>query len=310
MSRYLVTGAAGFIGSHTIDLLLAEGYEVLGMDNFRTGRRENLAAAINNPKFKLVEADVALDGVLEDITLEFRPEAIIHLVAMVSVPESIQNPTENHRLNFVATTLATSAALRAGSSRIVFASSAAVYGASTKIPLTEDDDCRPISPYGEAKLESERHLEQTARTSGLTTRSQRYFNVFGPRQDPSSAYSGVISRFNDAILQGRAPTIYGDGEQTRDFIHVSDVARANLLAATMPGVLSGVANICTGGSVSLNQLYASMAQAAGTIIPPLYGPARVGDIRHSRGSPKRAERELNFQPSTSLTTGLATLFER
>lgn len=310
MSRYLVTGAAGFIGSHTIDLLLAEGYEVLGVDNYRTGRRENLASATTHSKFTLIELDVAADGMIANLTAEFRPIAIIHLAAMVSVPESIANPAENRRLNFHATTLVTSAAVLSGTNRIVFASSAAVYGANGSLPLTEDAECQPLSPYGEAKLESERHLQQFGCTNKLTVRSQRYFNVFGPRQDPSSAYSGVISRFNDAILQGRAPTIFGDGEQTRDFIHVSDVARANLLAATMPGVLSGVANICTGSSVSLNQLYAAMAQAAGTTTPPLYGPARAGDIRHSKGSPKRAERELNFQPSTSLSTGLATLFGR
>ncbi|MDI1250035.1 MAG: NAD-dependent epimerase/dehydratase family protein [Lacunisphaera sp.] len=310
MSRILVTGAAGFIGSHTVELLLQEGHEVLGVDNFRTGREANLQTFLTHPRFRFLRGDVAEPGELASLSTGFRPDAIIHLAAMVSVPESIAHPAENHRLNFLATTLVADVALAAGARRIVFASSAAVYGTNDALPLSEDATCQPLSPYGEAKLQSEHHLLHAAREHGLTVRCQRYFNVFGPRQDPSSAYSGVISRFHDALTLGRTPTIHGDGEQTRDFIYVGDVARANLLAATMPRVQSGTANICTGHSVSLNQLLTAMAQAAGKTCQPLYGPARAGDIRQSLGSPARAKLELSFQPATSLDAGLATLFAR
>lgn len=310
MSKFLVTGAAGFIGSHTVELLLQEGHEVLGVDNFRTGREANLQTFLRRPRFLFVQADVAAAGKLAALSANFRPDAIIHLAAMVSVPESIANPAENDRLNFQATRLVAEAAREHGVKRIVFASSAAVYGANDALPLTEEAECRPLSPYGEAKLQSENHLLQVAQQHGLIVRCHRYFNVFGPRQDPSSAYSGVISRFHDALTLNRTPTIHGDGEQTRDFIYVGDVARANLLAATLPGVQSGPANICTGHSVSLNQLLAAMAKAAGKTCQPLYGPARAGDIRRSCGSPQRAKLELGFQPGTSLDTGLTALFAR
>lgn len=310
MSKILVTGAAGFIGSHTVELLLQEKHEVLGVDNFRTGHDANLQTFLTHPHFRFVHADVAQPGTLSSLAAEFRPAAIIHLAAMVSVPESIANPVENHRLNFHATTLVAEAALVHGVRRIVFASSAAVYGTNDALPLTEEAECRPLSPYGEAKLNSEHHLLQIAQPQGPIVRCHRYFNVFGPRQDPSSAYSGVISRFHDALKLGRTPTIYGDGEQTRDFIYVGDVARANLLAATLSGIQSGTANICTGRAVSLNQLLAAMAKAAGRTCQPLYGPVRAGDIRRSCGSPKRASLELKFQPATSLDAGLATLFVR
>lgn len=310
MSKILITGTAGFIGSHTAELLLQKGHEVLGVDNFRTGREANLQLLLAHPRFRFVRADVAEPGTLSSVVAGFQPDAIIHLAAMVSVPESIANPGENHRLNFYATALVAEAALAHGVRRVVFATSAAVYGTNPALPLTEVAECRPLSPYGEAKLNSEYHLLQVARQHGLIVRCHRYFNVFGPRQDPSSAYSGVISRFHDALMLDQRPTIHGDGEQTRDFIYVGDVARANLLAATLPGIKSGTANICTGRSVSLNQLLAAMAQAAGKTCQPLYGPVRSGDIRHSCGSPDRARLELEFQPSISLNVGLATLFAR
>ena len=307
MSRVLVTGAAGFIGSHTTDLLLAEGHDVWGLDNFRTGHPANLDAARQQPRFQFVEADCAEPSVADEVFRAHRPDAVIHLAAMVSVPESIAHPAENDRLNFQATRLIAEAAKAHGVKRIVFASSAAVYGANPNLPLRETAECVPLSPYGTAKLNSEKLLLELARAEGVTARCHRYFNVFGPRQDPSSPYSGVISLFQKRLRARQAPTIHGDGNQTRDFIHVADVARANVLAATAPGIPSGVANICTGHAVSLNELYAHLSRVFGENLAPTHGPARAGDIRHSLGSPDKAKRELGFVAAIPFEAGLRTL---
>ncbi|MDB6166810.1 MAG: NAD-dependent dehydratase [Lacunisphaera sp.] len=307
LPKVLVTGAAGFIGSHTVDLLLAQGHEVIGVDNFRTGHAENLRAARGHPRWMFREQDCAAPGVLDALAAETRPEAIIHLAALVSVPESIANPAENDRLNLHATRLVAAAARAHGVKRIVFASSAAVYGTNHDLPLTEDSACAPLSPYGLAKLESEKLLLGLSRAQGITVRCQRYFNVFGPRQDPSSPYSGVISLFSRRLREGVPPTIHGDGEQSRDFIYVGDVAQANLIAATARGLASGVANICTGEAVSLNTLWAMLCTVLDRQLTPLHGPPRAGDIRHSLGAPGKAARDLDFRATTPLVEGLKAL---
>lgn len=280
---------------------------MLGVDNLRTGKLANLNSAWKNSHFQLQQQDCAKPGTLEAIVREYRPGAIIHLAAMVSVPESIANPKENDRLNLQATHIVAEVAKAYAVKRIVFASSAAVYGKNSNLPLKEDTECLPLSPYGEAKLNSENLLLQLSSSHGTVVRCHRYFNVFGSRQDPSSPYSGVISLFSNRLLQGTPPTIHGDGEQTRDFIHVSDVAMANLIAATAPDITSGVANICTGQSISLNTLYATLSQVFGKKLPPVYGPPRDGDVRHSCGSPEKAKRELGFIAHTPLSAGLQTL---
>ncbi len=254
MANVLVTGAAGFIGSHTCEHLVAAGYRVVGLDNFRTGRRENLRSLAGHPLFRLATVDVTDGSAFETAVAEAKPEAIIHLAALVSVPESLQDPVANFRLNLVATFHLAEAARRHHVPRLVFASSAAVYGNATEVPLREDTPLHPLSPYGGAKLASESLLFSHARSFGFTVRCQRYFNVFGPRQDPRSPYSGVISIFAEKMSRGVAPPIFGDGEQSRDFIFVQDVARANVLAATQPGQENGVANICTGHATSLNRV--------------------------------------------------------
>ncbi|PTX92357.1 NAD-dependent epimerase/dehydratase family protein [Opitutus sp. ER46] len=307
MLTVLVTGAAGFIGSHTCDRLLQEGHQVIGVDNFRTGHRENLTAALAQPRFRLVEADVAADGVLDGLVASARPDAIIHLAALVSVPESITDPTTNFRLNVEATHRVAEAARTHGVKRIVFASSAAVFGDNPELPLTERSATRPISPYGGAKLGSEALLLGHAAAYGITVRCQRYFNVFGPRQDPRSPYSGVISIFCERFAAGRTPTIYGDGEQTRDFISVHDVARANVLAATAPGITTGIANICTGTPTSLNQLAAILRREFANAPAPSHGEPRAGDIRHSLGAPERARAELGFAAAHPLEPALREL---
>ena len=305
MAKVLVTGAAGFIGSHTTDLLLREGHAVLGLDNFRTGHRRNLAGALASPAFELLEADVAEPGVVARAAGRFRPDAIIHLAALVSVQESIQDPVLNRRLNFTATELVAEAARRHAVGRIVFASSAAIYGDTTDLPITEETAKQPISPYGEAKLQSEGIL--LAAGAGLTARCHRYFNVFGPRQDPASPYSGVISIFERRYREGQGVTIYGDGRQTRDFISVHDVARANVIAATKPGIASGAANICTGHATSLLDVVAEFSRHYPQVPPPRHAAARAGDIIHSLGRPDRARTELGFAAQVSVADGLAEL---
>lgn len=305
MAKVLVTGAAGFIGSHTADLLLREGHAVLGVDNFRTGRRANLVRAGASASFQLLEADVAEPGVMARAVGDFLPDAIIHLAALVSVQESIQDPALNRRLNVTATELVAAAARQHGVRRIVFASSAAIYGDTTDLPITEETAKNPISPYGEAKLQSEGIL--LAVGDSITVRCHRYFNVFGPRQDPASPYSGVISIFERRYREGQGVMIYGDGRQTRDFISVHDVARANVIAATKPGIVSGSANICTGHATSLLDVVAEFARHYPQVPRPRHAPARAGDIIHSLGRPDRARTELGFAAQVSVADGLAEL---
>lgn len=307
MAQLLVTGAAGFIGSHTTDQLLHAGHEVAGVDNFRTGKRANLAHALASPRFVLEECDVAAAGALEAVVARVRPQAIIHLAALVSVQESLANPGLNYALNVEATQQVAEAARRHGVARVVFASSAAIYGNATDLPLRESAEKRPISPYGAAKLASEALLLGHGASYGFTVRCQRYFNVFGPRQDPASPYSGVISIFEQRYRDGRGVTIFGDGLQSRDFISVHDVARANVLAATRDGLTSGAANICTGRAVTLGEVVAVFRQAYPQVPPPAHAAARAGDIVHSLGSAELAQAELGFVAAVSVEDGLREL---
>jgi len=308
MANIVVTGAAGFIGSHTVDRLLKAGHRVWGVDNLRTGRRENLADAIT-AGLQFRKFDVLDSRRWDRLLVGTRIDAIIHLAALVSVSESIEKPDENFRLNVEATHRVAAAALKHGVKRLVFASSAAVYGDTKKVPVVESLLPKPISPYGAAKLASEQLLLGHAAVHGLVVRVQRYFNVFGPRQDPSSPYSGVISIFLRRFAQGEPVTIHGDGRQTRDFVFVADIAQANMLAATKPGLESGVANICTGRQVSLRELVEGIARFYPNADQPLYGPSRRGDIRHSAGNPRAAKMALGFSAHASLAQGLRQMVE-
>ena len=307
MAKILVTGAAGFIGSHTTDFLLAEGQTVVGVDNLRTGRRENLGSALHSPRFALHQLDVAAPGALAALVAAERPDAIIHLAALVSVQESIANPALNFSLNLQATYLVAEAARATGVGRVVFASSAAIYGDGVAQPVRESAEKRPVSPYGAAKLASEDLLLGHGACYGFTVRCQRYFNVYGPRQDPASPYSGVISIFARRYREGKGVTIYGDGRQTRDFVAVRDVARANALAALRPGLAAGAVNIGTGRATSLGELAALFAARHPDVPAPTHAPARSGDIRHSLGDPAAAASEFGFTARTTVTEGLAEL---
>ena len=307
MSCVLVTGAAGFIGSHTVDKLLAAGHVVVGVDNFRTGHRVNLEAADRHKSFSFTEADVAASGVLDGIVAQVKPDAIIHLAALVSVQDSMDNPELNYELNVRATHCVAEAARVHGVKRVVFASSAAIYGDTTDLPIREETEKRPISPYGGAKLASEALLLSHGAAFGFVVRCQRYFNVFGPRQDPASPYSGVISIFDQRYRDGRGVTIFGDGKQTRDFISVHDVAWANLLAATADGVQSGWANVCTGRATSLLDVAGIFAEHYPQVPAPKHGNPRTGDIIHSLGTPEKVATELGFKAEVSVKDGLAEL---
>lgn len=307
MSRIIVTGAAGFIGSHTTDRLLAEGHEVLGIDNLRTGHRHNLEGALKSPKCHLEIADVAEEGVVDGLVVEFKPDAIIHLAALVSVQESIDDPDLNLRLNYIATQRVTTAMEAHGVMRVVFASSAAIYGDTTDLPISEETEKEPISPYGEAKWNSEEWLHDRAAQSGFVARCHRYFNVFGPRQDPASPYSGVISIFDRRYREGKPVTIFGDGQQTRDFISVHDVARANVIAATRPDIKSGSVNVCTGNTTSLLDIVKVLVAHYPEVPAPSFAEARQGDIMHSLGLPDRVKEQLGFVAEVTVADGLNEL---
>lgn len=305
MEPIIVTGAAGFIGSHTVDCLLSQGYRVIGVDNFRTGHWENLERARHSRNFTFEELDVTDRSAVDSIIERARPQAIIHLAALVSVQESLKSPHENFRINLEATHYLACAAGTLRTPRFVMASSAAVYGNTEQLPISEGQETSPISPYGAAKLASENLLLAYSKSYGLRAICYRYFNVYGPRQDPSSPYSGVISIFQDRLSRGKPITIFGDGSQTRDFVSVYDVASANANAAVTSGFESGRYNICTGKRTSLLDLAAIFQEHYPETPPIEYDSERPGDIRHSVGSPERAAKKLGFRPTIPIEKGLS-----
>lgn len=291
----VVTGAAGFIGSHTVDRLLSDGHRVLGIDDLSSGSTTNLTRVLNHDRFEFVVQDIVTPRFLETFCERHRPDALIHLAGLVSVARAEDDPELNFRLNVKATQVVAEAARRCDIPRVVFASSAAVYGDAPEPPLRESSLAEPLGNYGNAKLISELLLRQYSRSYGMTTVCNRYFNVFGPRQDPSSPYSGVISLFTDRFARGLPVTIFGDGHQTRDFVSVYDVAAANTLAATAPAVESGSYNICTGESRSLLDLVDILQSEYPLAQGPQFAEERLGDIRHSLGSPRLSREKLGFR---------------
>ena len=307
----VVTGAAGFVGSHTVDALLNAGHRVIGVDNFSSGHRRNLASAEQHPGFQLVEQDVLEDGALASILAAEGERgavgAIIHLAALVSVTAAEEDPTLNFRLNVAATQVVAEAARLRGVPRVVFASSAAVYGEPSEMPISEAIELQPIGQYGCAKRLSEQLLFQYAKSYGVQAVCLRYFNIYGPRQDPSSPYSGVISIFTDRFQKGKEVTVFGDGQQTRDFVHVTDVAQANAQMATVTEAASGAYNVCTGQACSLLDLIEALKECYPSVPELRFEAPRSGDIIHSLGCPNQLQKAIGFQAKMAFCEGIQAL---
>ncbi len=298
--RYLVTGGAGFIGSNTVDELLRRGHDVSVLDNLSTGKIANLAHV--SAKIKFLEASITdLAAVREACRGAHR---VIHLAAQTSVPRSVKDPLETNHVNVTGTLNVLIAARDAGVKRVVFASSCAVYGQTAMLPIREDAPQAPVSPYGISKQVGESYGRVFQNLYGLEFVAMRYFNVFGPRQDPGSPYSGVLSIFNEALLAGRQPTVYGDGEQSRDFVFVRNVVEANLLAAETAGAAGNSINVGTGNRFTLNQTLSLLGRISGRPATPKYAAPREGDIRDSQGNIGLARDLLGYAPQVSFEEGL------
>ncbi|MFN4258898.1 MAG: SDR family oxidoreductase [Gemmataceae bacterium] len=301
MAICLVTGGAGFIGSHLVDALLEQGHTVRVLDNFSTGSRENLAHV--QDQIELLVGDLLDTDLLRDAVRDVR--WVFHQAALASVPRSVADPLATHQACATGTLNLLLAARDAGVRRIIYAASSSAYGNSAKLPKQETDPTLPLSPYAVAKLAGEQYCAAFTEVYGLETVRLRYFNVFGPRQSPFSQYAAVIPRFLDALLHGRRPVIYGDGQQARDFTYVAEVVRANLLAAAAPSQVAGqVYNIACGRRTSLLDLVHMMNDLLGTHIPPRHEPPRPGDVRHSQADITRAQTDLGYQPRADLHAGL------
>src|SRR6478609_9548560 len=304
MAHFLVTGGAGFIGSHLAEELVRRGHRVRVADALTTGKRSNLAH-VPDVEF--------LEGNLADLAFAQRAvqgiEFVLHQAAIPSVPKSVSDPLTSHRSNVDGTLNLLLAARDAGVRRLVFAASSSAYGDTVELPKHEEMPSDPLSPYALQKVVGEMYLRMFTRLYGLETVSIRYFNVFGPRQDPSSPYSGVISVFATSLLDGRPATIYGDGEQTRDFTYVADVVNGVLKACDAPGASGEVINVATGGRISLNRLYDTMRAIVGSPVKPVYAAPRAGDVRDSQADISKARRLLGFEPAVSLEDGLRRTVE-
>lgn len=304
MPSYVVTGGAGFIGSHLMEALVARGQPVRVVDDFSTGRRENLAhlAGVEVVEGDLADADVAGRAVAG-------AEIVLHQAAIPSVPRSVRDPIASNRANVDATLRLLVAARDAGVRRVVLAGSSSVFGDTPTLPKREDMPTRPLSPYALQKLIGEEYARMFTSLYGLETVTIRYFNVFGPRQDPSSPYSGVISIFIKALLEGRAPTIHGDGLQTRDFTYVSNVVDGVLRAADAPGVSGRVINVAAGGRISLIEWFRALRDLIAVDIEPAYGPPRDGDVRDSQADIGLAGILLGYTPVVGFEEGLRRTVE-
>jgi UDP-glucose 4-epimerase len=307
MMTFLVTGAAGFIGSHSVDRLLEKGFSVVGIDNLRTGNLKNLVHAQLLPRFAFYQTDVTDEKELRVLFQRHNFRGVLHLAALVSVPESFTEPESNSRINLVGSDLIGRLCVEYGCRRLVFASSAAVYGDIGPLPNREPNEPNPRSPYAAAKLAGEVMLLGYAASFHLEVVCFRYFNVYGPRQNPHSPYSGVLSIFLERFRSSLPVTVYGDGEQTRDFVSVEDVRRANCHALTADEVVTGRYNVCSGRTTSLNQVLEILGKAYSHPSPVRYSEPRIGDIRHSLGDPELAKKVLGIESRISVEEGLSKM---
>jgi nucleoside-diphosphate-sugar epimerase len=303
--RYLVTGGAGFIGSNTVDELVRRGHSVVVLDDLSAGKEENLAEVRNKITF--------IKGSITDIEVIrkaiFEAEFVIHLAARTSVPRSMKDPVETNRINIDGTLNVLVAARDAKVKRVVFAASSSAYGETPTLPKTEDMPPMPISPYGVTKYVGELYAQTFGRCFGLENVCLRYFNIFGPRQDPGSPYSGVMAKFCTAFLEETEPVIFGDGTQSRDFTFVDNAVQANLLACEAPNASGKVFNVGTGHRISLNDIVECLGKVSGKPLAARYDPPRDGDIRDSQADITRAREYLGYEPTVQFGEGLERTFE-
>ncbi len=303
--RYVVTGGAGFIGSNTVDELVRRGHSVVVLDDLSAGREDNLAEIRNKITF--------IKGSITDIEVVRKAmheaEYVMHLAARTSVPRSVKDPIETNKINIEGTLNVLVAAKELKVKRVVFAASSSAYGETPTLPKVETMQPEPISPYGVTKFVGELYGQTFGRCYGLENVALRYFNIFGPRQDPGSPYSGVLAKFCTAFLEGTPPSVFGDGEQTRDFTYVENAVQANLLACEAPNVSGKVFNVGVGGRVSLNEVLRELRKITGKALEANYEPAREGDIRDSQADISRAREFLGYEPQVSFEEGLARTFE-
>ena len=305
MPQSLVTGGAGFIGSHLVDGLLAGGHKVRVLDDFSSGKRVNLKAAAS--KIEIVEASLTDSKRVAEAVAGC--DYVFHLGAIPSVVKSVEDPQSTHAVTAGGTLNILDSARRAGVKRVVFAASSSAYGDQPGATRSEDDALMPLSPYAAAKLASEMYCASFTAAYGLETVRLRLFNVFGPRQDAASPYSGVIALFIAAMSRGKTPTIFGDGLQSRDFVYVADVVQAFIKASEAPGVAGKVYNIGTGGSVTVLDLIETLNHILGTTITAKHEPPRAGDVRYSQADITRARSELGYEPTVCFPEGLRRTVE-
>jgi len=307
MSNVLVTGGAGFIGSNLTEALLKEGHLVRVLDNFSTGKKENLSFDHAYSSLEIIEADIrdltACRGAVKGV------ECVFHQAALPSVQRSVEDPLTCNSVNVGGTLNILLAARDAGVKRLIYASSSSVYGDTPTLPKREDMPPNPLSPYALQKYVGEEYCRLFFRLYGLETISLRYFNIFGPRQDPNSIYSAVIPRFIDALIEGRPPIIFGDGEQSRDFTYIENVIHANLLAISAEQLNGEAINIACGRRTSLRQLLNILKDITGSRVSPVYHEPRKGDVKHSLADIRRAKQALNYEPKIEIETGLKRTVE-
>ena len=303
--RYLVTGGAGFIGSNTVDELVRRGHSVVVLDDLSSGKEDNLAEVRNKITF--------IKGSITDIEVVRKAmheaEYVLHLGARTSVPRSVKDPIETNRINIDGTLNVLVAAKELKVKRVVFAASSSAYGETATLPKVETMQPQPISPYGVTKFVGELYGQTFGRCYGLENVALRYFNIFGPRQDPGSPYSGVLAKFCTAFLEDTPPVVFGDGEQTRDFTYVENAVQANLLACEAPNVSGKVFNVGVGGRVSLNEVLRELGKITGKSLEAKYEPPREGDIRDSQADISQAREFLGYEPQVPFEEGLGRTFE-